>query len=439
MTQGHHGHSHTLTLEETLVPKGNVWRKLPPIFAIIGAGALVLAYVLAGDGGATHGAAHAAAEGVADAHAGGGENHSQFFFSYLTSFMFWLSMGVGGLFFTLIHHGTRAGWSTVVRRIAENYMIVLPLFGLLIIPVLLGAHDLFHWTHEDVVANDLVLQSKAGYLDEGFFMIRAVVVIAIWSLLALVLYRWSTRQDTEPEGESKDKLTYKMRWIAPLGFVLFTLTITVAALDWMMSLDPHWYSTIFGVYYFAGTVMVIMVAITLSGIALQSSGLIKDAISTEHYHDLGKYAFAFMVFWSYIAFSQFMLIWYANIPEETIWYGHRMEGGWEYVTLILALSHFAIPFFFLMSRHIKRKRVTLVASCIFLLFAHYVDLFWLIQPNMALAQGAHPHFSFHISDLLCLIGIGGLFLSVYTWRTAAKPVVAIGDPRLEESLAFENY
>jgi hypothetical protein len=407
-----------LTAENTRLPGDSLWAKFPFIGVGLGVACLVAAYVLGvSEGHGGHGA-----------HGGHGESHQQFFVSYLTSFMFWLSLGLGGLFFVLIQHGTRAGWSIVVRRIAENWMAVLPILGLLVVPVFVGQSEMYHWVHP--AEDDLILQKKAGYFDQGFYMARSIAVVVIWTLLASALYRWSTRQDKT--GDTA--LSHKMRWWAPLGYVAFAITTTIAAIDWMMSLDPHWYSTIFGVYYFAGTVMASGAAITLSAMAIQKTGVLKEAITTEHYHDLGKWTFAFVVFWAYIALSQFLLIWYANIPEETIWYGHRAAHGWEYLTMFLPIAHFLIPFFFLMSRHIKRKKPLLALGAAWILFSHYVDLFWLIQPAVHV-----DHFSIHIADLLCLVGLGGIAIGAFAWFTMRSPTTPVNDPRLSESLRFENF
>jgi hypothetical protein len=405
-----------LTYENTQLPKESLWRKFPLIGIGIGVVCLALAFVLGGSEGGHEGGEH-----------GGG--HQQFYLSYLTAFMFWLAISVGALFFVLIQHGTRAGWSIVVRRIAENWMILLPFFGILVIPLFIGQHDLYHWSHP-IAPDDLMLQRKATYYDSTFYTVRTIAIIAIWTLLATALYRWSTRQDKTGDG----KLSHKMRWWAPLGFVAFAITTTIGAIDWMMSLDPHWYSTIFGVYYFAASVMASGAVITLSALALQKSGVLKDAITTEHYHDLGKWTFAFIVFWTYIAFSQFFLIWYANIPEETIWFGHRLVHGWEYVSVFLPIAHFVLPFFFLMSRHVKRRRLTLALGAGWLLFAHYVDMFWIIQPAV---HG--EHFSIHIADLLTLVGLGGVLIGGFAWFMGRGPTAPVQDPRLEESLRFENF
>lgn len=416
-----HAHLPTLTVDNTTLPNQSLWRKFPLIGLVVGIASLAVAFVL----------------GTSEGHGGGHETHTQFYFSYLTSMMFWASIGLGSLFFVLIQHGTRAGWSIVVRRIFENWMATLPIFVLLIVPVIIGAHDLYHWTHLDnpEVANDPLLQHKAPYLNESAFIIRAGIIVLVWTALSLFYYRRSTAQDRTGDVAH----THRMRWWAPLGFVLFAISLTLAALDWMMSLDPHWYSTIFGIYYFAGGLMASGAAVILAALALQKSGVLKDAITTEHFHDLGKWTFAFMVFWAYSAVSQFLLIWYANIPEETLFYGHRLHGGWDVVTIILPLLKFVVPFWFLMSRHVKRNRTLLAIGAGALLLGHYVDMFWLIQPNMAIALGEeHPHFSLHIADLLALVGIGGIILGAFAWLTARAPTAPVGDPRLSESLRFEN-
>lgn len=406
-----------LTIENTTLPKESLWRKFPLIGIGLGVGCLALAFVL--------GVAN-----VTDSHGKTAESHQQFYLSYLTAFMFWLSICLGGLFFTIIQHGTRAGWSIVVRRIAENWMAVLPIFAILVVPLFLGQHDLYHWSHEGVLEEDLLLSRKANYFDGGFYTARSIIVLALWILVAMAFYRWSTKQDKTGDHA----LSHKMRWWAPLGIVVFAISTTVAAIDWMMSLDPHWYSTIFGVYYFAGIVMASGAAFILSSMALQKSGVLKDAITTEHYHDLGKWTFAFIIFWTYIGFSQFFLIWYANIPEETIWYGHRMSHGWEYVSIFLAIGHFVLPMFFMMSRHIKRRKVTLALGCGWLLFAHYVDIFWLSQPALHT-----EHFSIHIADLLTLVGLGGIVIGAFAWITTRGATAPVRDPRIEESLRFENF
>ena len=349
----------------------------------------------------------------------------QFFYSYLTAFVFWATIGLGGLFFVMLHHLVNARWSIVLRRLAESVASVLPYMAILFIPVLFGMHDLYHWSHADAVASDAILQKKAAYLNPTFFIIRAVLYFVVWGLLAWRLHRASVEQD----GGHSESLQMRMRRISAPGMILFAITVTLAAFDWLMSLDAHWYSTIFGVYIFSGGVVGLLAFVTVTVVYLRRKDVLNDTITVEHYHDLGKLTFAFVVFWAYMAFSQYLLIWYANIPEETIWYFHRWEGSWKTATLLLVFGNFVVPFFILITRGAKRKFGFLALMCGWLLLMHFVDLFWVVMP------GLHPH-GVHISwiDLVCLLGIGGLFCRIFWWKFTSGPLVPVGDPRLNDSI-----
>jgi hypothetical protein len=360
---------------------------------------------------------------------GGLDKGQAFFASYLVSFLFWLSLALGALIFVLIQYATRAGWSVVVRRLAEHAMGTMPLFALLFLPIALGVHQLFHWTHAEAVATDALLQHKSPYLNTGFFYGRAVLYLAIWAALA-----WWFRRKSLAQDESRDPVvTRRLQSLSAPAIVVYALTSTFAAIDWIMSLDPHWYSTIFGVYFFAGCFLGIHALLILLCLGLQKRKLLPGVVTFEHYHDLGKMLFAFVVFWAYIAFSQFMLIWYANIPEETVWYAHRLVPGWRGVTVALAVGHFALPFLVLLLRDIKRQRVGLGLAALWLLAVHYLDLFWLVMPNFQ-HHGAH----LGLFDLLTFVGIGGLFLAFLGRLMSQGALVPKGDPRLVESLSFEN-
>src|SRR5207237_1017362 len=211
------------------------------------------------------------------------------------------------------------------------------------------------------------------------------------------------------------------------------LTQTLASFDWVMSLDPHWYSTVFGVYIFGGAFMSAFALLALVCFLLQGSGLMRDQINVEHYHDIGKMLFAFTVFWAYIGFSQFFLIWYGNIPEETLWFKHRLHGSWTAVSLLLAVGHFGIPFFYLMPRGIKRNPRTLVAGAVRMLVMPLVDVHWMIMPALH-AEGASPS----LLDVTTLLAVGGAFVAVFGWLLRRHPLLPVGDPRLAESLTFEN-
>jgi len=359
--------------------------------------------------------------------------------SYLVAFLYWLSIALGGLFFNLAMLASRAGWCVVVRRLAEHLAGTLWLYALLFVPLAVGAAYVWPWWGGADPAADPILAGKAGWLDPGFFWLRSAVYLAAWALLGW----WFRRRSLAQDASGDPGVTRRLQALAAPAILVYALTQTFAAFDWIMSLDPHWYSTIFGVYFFAGQAVAIFSLLALLAMALERGGKaeggerrpgpLAGVVTVEHYHDLGKLLFAFVVFWAYIAFSQFMLIWYANIPEETVWYAHRLEHGWEGATWALAIGHFVLPFFFLLPRGVKRKRSTLAAAAVWMLVVHYLDLYWLAMPAI------HPEgFRPHLLDLVALLGIGGLALGALAFALARPALVPIGDPRLPESLSFEN-
>lgn len=396
----------TLNPDQITLPESGLWSKLPLLGGALGVVGLGASFAL-----------------------GSGEHSGQLAFSYLTGFFYWLTIALGGLFFVLLHFLCRSGWSVVIRRLAENVMATLPVFAVLSLPLwLFWMHDLYHWTHADAVAHDPLLQHKAPYLNVGFFWIRLAIYFTIWTLLSAFYWRQSRRQDESGSLEITDLL---QRRSAP-GMILFALTLNFAAMDWLMTLDPHWYSTIFGVYTFAGSVVAILAFLILVIISLQKAGALADVVTGEHFHDLGKLLFGFVVFWAYIGFSQFMLIWYANIPEETAWFDHRWHHGWENLSVFLAAGHFVVPFFFLISQPVKRNHLMMSLATLWLLLMHYVDIYWLVMPTHSEAL----HFS--LLDLTCWVGIGGVFLATFGLLMRKGSLVPRQDPRLAESLAFES-
>ena len=365
---------------------------------------------------------------------------TQFFHSYLTAFVFWVSLGLGALFFTMLHHLTGATWSVVLRRISESAMVTLPLMVVFFIPIAFGLNELFEWSREDVVATDRLLQLKEPYLNVTFFLIRTGIYFTAWYLLTRALYRLSLKQDSAPS----DSLYTRMRQVSAPGMVLFALTLTFAAFDWLMSLAPHWYSTIFGVYVFVGSLLSALSFMILMALYLRSQGTLADKITVEHYHDLGKLLFAFMVFWAYIAFSQYFLIWYGNIPEETFWYHQRWAGSWKVVTMLIVFGHFCLPFLALIPRAAKRNLKWLGLIGVWMLFIHWVDLYWIIMPNMGahgvagVAGGAEAGFHLSWMDLTTMVGIGGIFLWIFWGKFTAQPIAPINDRKLEASYNFIN-
>ncbi len=345
--------------------------------------------------------------------------------SFVLNYFFFMSLAIGGLFFAAIQYVTNAMWSAPVRRIAEAFSAYLPIaLGLFILLSVFGLHHVYEWTHADEVAKDPILLGKASYLNEKFFIVRNVVALVIWIVLGRVMVRHSLTQDAT--GDFRH--TLKNRVLAPIFLIIFAFSFTMASFDLMMSLDPHWFSTIFGVYCFAGLFYSVLALICIITIVLRRKGLLLGIVNEEHLHDLGKFMFAFTVFWAYIGFSQFMLIWYANLPEETGYFIKRMQGPWLYVSVFLLVGKFLVPFFALISRGAKRQESRLLGVGIFMLAAQWIDLLWIVQPN------------FHSGPVVGWIEIGttfgfaGLFGLAVTRFLSAHNIVAIGDPRLAESV-----
>lgn len=297
-----------------------------------------------------------------------------------------------------------------------------------------GAQAQAHATHEaHQLIHSGVMAKKSAYLNKTFFYVRALLYFLIWTVLAVRLFGLSAQQDS-----SKDpKLTVRAQAFAPAGTFLFALSLTFAAFDWIMALEPTWFSTIFGVYYFATGVVSSLAVIILVTMALRTSGPLAGAVTPEHYHDLGKLMFGFLVFWAYIGFSQFMLIWYAALPEETTWYHNRWDfGPWAKVSMAILIGHFVIPFFWLMSRNFKRNLGRLQIGAGIILVMHVVDMYWFVMPNYKLAS---DDFSFNpLIDISCLLAVGGIYGAFVFYRMTKHFLVPVGDPRLERSLHFQN-
>jgi hypothetical protein len=349
--------------------------------------------------------------------------------TYLVSYALILSVSLGALFFVLLQHATKAGWSVVVRRIAEGVACNVGPMAILAIPIVWGMDHLYHWSHADAVAHDPLLAAKAGFLNPTFFVLRLAVYFVVWILLSGVLRYSSVAQDASGDPA----LTRRMEKLSPPGLVLFALTINFAAFDLLMSLDPHWFSTIFGVYYFSASVVCFCAVMPKILAGLQSRGVLTNAVTVEHYHDIGKLLFAFIVFWAYIAFSQYMLIWYGNIPEETGWYLKRQTGDWAWVSLALLFGHFVIPFLVLISRTVKRKPILLAITGVYMVLMCWIDIYWLVVPEFSPGVAR-----FGLLDVFCFLGLVGVYSSVLFLNLRRASLLPEKDPRLHESLAFEN-
>jgi hypothetical protein len=351
-------------------------------------------------------------------------------FAYLVAFVYWTGIAVAALILLGAFHASNARWPVVIRRFLESVPQVLPLLAVLFVPIVLGRHHLFPWVDPHALEGELrhLVEHKAPYLNVPFFVGRAAFYFAFWFLVAHLLRAWSIRQDSA----GGVTLTKWQRRLGAGSLPFLALTLTFAAFDWMMSLDPRFFSTIFGVYWFAGSFMAIfavtIVAATLTRGDLSAFGA---HMNTEHFHSLGKFMLAFVAFWAYVAFSQFMLIWIANIPEEVPWYILRIDGGWRWVGAFLALFHFLVPFFLLLSRDLKRNPRALAVVAGWLLLVHWVDLYWLVMPHLDPA-GPRPS----LWDLTAFVGVGGAAIAFGLLRMRGTAAVPLRDPYLDDSLRY---
>lgn len=412
---------------------------------------------------------------------------ARFYHAYLVSFAFFLSIALGSLFFVMIQHLVRAGWSVAVRRVAEVCAATMPMMAVAFAPiavaVMVGEGELYPWaasehahhdaSHEHAHKGDATVAAepksdhkadhekhqavaahldpnaitvdphtegyyaakKAGYLNMPFFLGRFAIYFAAWVGLAMYMWRQSTLQDKTGNLIH----TQKMQSASAGGICLFAITITFGAFDLLMSLSPAWYSTIFGVYYFTGAMAATMATLILALTTLQKLGFLTNSITKEHYHDLGKFLFGFVFFWGYIAFSQYMLIWYANLPETTFWFAQRGAStnsahfsGWSWISLILPIGHFAIPFAGLLSRHIKRNTKTLAFWSVWVLVFHWIDLWWIVMPELGSSV------LFGVPEIATFAAVAGVFVAMALRLAKMNKLVPVSDPRLNASLAFEN-
>lgn len=349
-------------------------------------------------------------------------------FNNIIALMFLTSIGVGSLFLVAIEYLGGAVWSVPFRRSAEFFTAVIFVLPIVLIPLLFNIGHLFHWMHPEVVEADKILRDKAPYLNTNFFIIRALFFLLIWTLFAFLLIRNSTKQD-----KSGDQLLTKSNIkISAIFIPFFAITITFTSIDWMMSLEPHWFSTIFGVYYFSGTVLASLAAVTIAGVLLNKNGFLVKGIKEDHFYSLGALLFAFTNFWAYIAFSQFMLIWYANLPEETVWFLARWEGSWKVVSVGIIFIRFAVPYFALLSQPSKMNPNRLLFASAWILFAHLYDIYWLVMPTFSKTGAVFGWIEIGFPLLVV-----GLIIIVFVNRANKFNAIPIGDPKLKRGIDFK--
>ena len=355
-------------------------------------------------------------------------NPHQFSYSWLFAFVFFFTLCAGCFFWTIVHHATDAEWSVVVRRQLENIAALMVVLAVLFIPILLLRHHLYSWM---VIppGHEAALDSKRAYLNFNWFLIRAIVFFVFWVVASQLLRRFSARQDKD----GNPLFTIWMRRVSFISLPLFALCLTFGAVDWIMSLNYRWYSTMFGVYIFAGTAGSSMSLLVLVITALRQAGYLKDIVTVEHYHIMGKWMLAFCIFWAYIGFGQYMLIWYANMPEETQFFLTRNTQSWWALSMLLVIGRFFVPFAILLLRSIKKNPHQLSILAIWMVFMQMLDMYLIVLPAL---HGAGVHLS--IWDLICLIAIGTTLSFFYLRLVPKTSLFPVRDPRLIESLTTVN-
>jgi hypothetical protein len=362
-------------------------------------------------------------------------SREQFYQSYLMAYLFWIGLALGSTAILMLQHLTGGAWGLVIRRGLETGTRMIPLMAILFIPILLGMHHLYIWTHDDHVATDELLQHKRRYLNVGGFVARAVIYFAIWLVLTFLLNRWSAEQDRTGDP----RIARRMAKLSGPGLVLYVLTMTFASVDWVMSIDPHWFSTIYGLLFIVGqglSTLAFMVALlVIVGGTMPLLGVLRR----DHFHDLGNLLLAFTMLWAYVSFSQFLIIWSGNIAEETPFYYYRSGSGWQVIAIVLIVFHFFMPFCLLLWRKSKRSPRMLAGIAGLIIVMRLVDLYWTIMPTFLQAQGHLEHrdpliipgVSLHWLNFVMPVAIGGIWIAVYIWQLKRHPLLPLHDPRLE--------
>lgn len=348
-----------------------------------------------------------------------------FFRAWLWSYTLYLGVTLGSMALLMLQYLTGGAWGVVIRRPAEAAARTLPALAVLFIPVVIGIPWLYHWSHADAVAADALLQHKSLFLNIPAWVSRAVVYFAGWIGLAWMLGRWARHMEETGRLEAGRRL----RIISAPGLIFYAFSVTFMSIDWVMSVDAHWFSTMFGLLFISGQLLSAMAFLIAVVVLLYRWRPFAEVLGERHIHDLGKLLLMAVMLWAYLAFSQFLIIWAGNLPEEVPWYLARLQGGWQYVGLALVVLHFALPFALLLSRDLKRSYRLLAGVALLVLAMRLVDLFWLVVPSFT--RGS---FAFTVMDLLVPMGLGGLWLALVARQAGARALLPIGDPHLEEAL-----
>jgi hypothetical protein len=351
----------------------------------------------------------------------------RFYPAYLTAFIYFLAIALGCLALALVHGMSGGGWGRTIRRVVEAGCETLPLMAVLFVPLWLGAAQIYPWADSEAVKNQAELARKAGYLNLPGFHLRTIIYFVLWLLVTWMLNRSSPNQ--EPDEDSPRSL--RLQRDSGLGFIIYGVTCTLAAVDWIMSLEPEWYSTMYGLIQMAGQGVSGLSFALIVVIALREFEPWSRLVTPVRLNDLGNLLLAAVMFWAYCSFFQYLVIWSGNLPEENIWYVHRSHGGWQYLAPLLVAAHFAVPFLLLLSRRLKRQPIDLARIAGLLLAVRYVDLYWQIVPGFR-DSGSVRRLAPHWLDVAAFVAVGGAWLAVFVWRLSARAQLPLYDLELHE-------
>jgi hypothetical protein len=354
---------------------------------------------------------------------------NQFFHSYLVAYIYWISIPLGSIAILMLHHLTGGRWGYPLRRILEAGTRTLGLMAVLYIPLWLGMSRLYPWTNPDEFPDDYLHHFKKTYLSPGFFTARTIIYFVILLGLVYLLNKWSADQDQTGDPI----IQHRLGFMSGPAVVLWALVVSAAAFDWVMSLEPEWYSTIYGLIFVDVEVLVTLSFVLFIFGRLSNQGPLKDCVRIQDYNDQGNLMLAFLMLWAYLSFDQFLLIYATNLKDEIPWYLTRAFTGWGYVASFLIVFHFFVPFFLLLQRAIKRKLSMLSRVAAFMLVLTLVDVYWLVTPAF---DKSGPHF--HFLDLFAVVGIGGIWVATFAWQLKKMPILPLHDPRFEGVLLHEH-
>ncbi len=349
----------------------------------------------------------------------------RFYEAYLVGYTFWMGVILGSMALLMVQHLSGGVWGIVLRRPFEAAVRTLPVMTVLFLPIFFGMHSLYEWSHDGIADTDPIIAAKAMYLNTPFFVARQVIYFAIWNAMGFLLTKWSQEHDRTGDPV----LLGRMSTLSGAGLVIYFLTVTFAMVDWTMSVNPHWFSTIWGMLYIGGQGLSAFAFGIIVLVMLAAVAPLNRVLTSHHFHDLGKFLFAFLMLWAYLSFSQFLIIWSANIPEEIPHYLNRWENSWKYLSVFIVVGHFMVPYALLLSRDLKRNYRKLQVIAAWILFARLADYWWHVSPELH-----KDGLTITLLDVGVPLALGGIFISLFVTQLGGRPLLPVNDPDLDKAL-----